>query len=120
MPSPSLIALAILCILLLFLDALYRLGYRRGFRVAQQTEPPAPEMNLEIIDTFQSGRVYWRYGEGKTELTGYCDRTIFPAEAMETIAAHVTLKEQQRHADAADQLVDEFLATRGPFRLSTE
>ncbi len=117
---PSLIALSLLFVLVLFLDALYRVGYRRGYRAALQTEPPAPEMNLEIIDTFQSGRVYWRYGEGKTELTGYCDRTIFPAEALETIAAHVTLKEQQRHADAADQLVDEFLATRGPFRLSTE
>ena len=108
--------LAFICLLIIVLDAAYRKGHRDGYRAAVATEPPAPEMNLEVLETYQSGRVHWRYGAGRTELTGYCDKAIYPAEALETVAAHLALKEEQRHLDAADELVDNFLATHGPFR----
>lgn len=111
--------LAFIALLIIVLDAVYRKGHRDGYRAAVATEPPAlplPPMNLEALEVQATGKVYWRYGEGRTELTGYCAPEAFPAEALETVAAHLTLKEEQRHLDAADELVDNFLATHGPFR----
>lgn len=95
----------------------YQRGKRAGYTTGLEeglAYKDAP--GLEILDTFTSGRVYWRYGAGRTELSGYCDKTSYPAEALETVAAHMTLKEEQRHLDAADELVDNFLDKHGVFK----
>lgn len=85
----------------------------RAFRRMKTDETP----KLEILDHFTSGRVYYRYGTGGTILTGYCQQANYPAEALETVASFRNLKEQQRHQDAADDLVDMFFQTHGVFRL---
>jgi len=95
----------------------YQAGQEAGYTTGLEeglAHKDAP--GLEILDTFTSGRVYWRYGAGRTELSGYCDKTSYPAEALETVAAHMTLKEEQRHLEAADELVDDFLDTHGVFK----
>lgn len=96
-------------------------GYLRGFtegRVAGYTaaEVEYTTPGLEIIDTHLSGKVEWRYGTGRTELTGLCHKSVYPASALDTVAAHHALKNEQRHLDAADELVDDFFSTHGPFR----
>lgn len=108
--------LVFLFLVIVTLDGVYRKGHRDGYRAAVQTEPPAPDMCLEVLDTYTSGRVFWRYGTGTTELTGFCEKATFPAEALDTVATHHALQNEQRHLDAADELVDEFLSTHGPFR----
>lgn len=107
--------LIFLFLVILTLDAVYRKGRRDGYRAAVQTEPPAPEppAMLEVVETFQSDNVLWRFGTGHTVLTGYCPRAAYPAQALEKVQLHL---DTARHAAAADELLDDFLATHGPFR----
>lgn len=90
-------------------EAGYTTGLEKG--LSHQDTP-----RLEILDTYQSGRVFWRYGTGETTLTGFCNKAVYPAEALDTVASYHNLAEQTRHQDAADELIDAFLASRGPFR----
>ena len=105
-------------LLIILLDAVYRKGRRDGHRAAVATESPAPEpiqppAVLEVIEVFQSENVLWRFGTGHTVLTGYCPRSAYPAQALEKVQLHLNTA---RHAAAADELLDEFLTTHGPFR----
>lgn len=69
---------------------------------------------LEKLDAFEStGNVYWRYGTGHTILTGYTPRNEYPAAALETVIHHQTRLEQERHTQAANALVDQFLEAKG-------
>ncbi len=95
-----------------------RAGYKAGFLNGYQDgleDEEARTPGLEIIDTHLSGKVEWRYGTGRTELTGLCHKSVYPASALDTVAAHHALKNEQRHLDAADDLVDDFFSTHGPF-----
>ena len=99
--------LLLLLALLLSLPA-YALGYRTAQRnhIAPGNEPPILVPTLEVIEVFESGNVYWRYGPGQTVLTGYCHRNYYPNAALEKIGEH--LKEQQRE-QAIDALLDQYL-----------
>lgn len=107
--------LVFLFLITVILDAVYHKGRRDGYKAAVQTEPPAsePPAVLEVVETFQSENVLWRFGTGHTVLTGYCPRAAYPAQALEKVQLHLNAA---RHAAAADELLDEYLATHGPFR----
>lgn len=60
--------------------------------------------------------MFYRYGTGTTELTGFCQKAAFPAEALDTVASYHNLAEQTRHQDAADELLDDFLDKHGVFK----
>lgn len=107
--------IVLLFLVTITLDAVYRKGRRDGYKAAVQTEPPAPEppAMLEVVETFQSENVLWRFGTGHTVLTGYCPRSAYPAQALEKVQLHLNTA---RHAAAADELLDEYLTTHGPFR----
>lgn len=105
-------------LLIILLDAVYRKGRRDGHRAAVATESPAPEpiqppAVLEVIEVFQSENVLWRYGTGHTVLTGYCPGAAYPAQALEKVQTYLN---EQRHATAADELLDDFLDTHGVFK----
>jgi len=111
-------ALVFIFLLIVLLDAVYRKGRRDGYRAAVVTEPPAPEpiqppAVLEVIEVFQSENVLWRYGTGHTVLTGYCPGAAYPAQALEKVQTYLN---EQRHAAAADELLDDFLDTHGVFK----
>lgn len=112
-----LLALLVLLITVPLATRAYQCGKRAGYTTGLEeglAYKDAP--GLEILDTFTSGRVYWRYGTGETTLTGFCDKAVYPAEALETVASYHNLAEQTRHQDAVDELVDEFLDKHGAFK----
>ena len=95
----------------------YQRGKRAGYTTGLEeglSHHDTP--HLEILDTYQSGRVFYRYGTGETTLTGFCQKAAYPTEALATVASYHNLAEQTRHQDAADALIDEYLNTHGVFK----
>lgn len=81
----------------------YQAGQEAGYTTGLEeglAHKDAP--GLEILDTFTSGRVYWRYGAGRTELSGYCDKTSYPAGyTARELAQHFQVNRRTIYRDLA-------------------